>query len=290
MEMNQFAEEIKERIIGKIEDVTEVSIKKVLKNNSISLTGLVFKDERSNVSPTLYMDYFYELYKKGGENDNLDVIAGMVVKAYQEARLEGNMDFSFVRDWEQVKTMVAYKLINRERNQELLKQIPHKDVLDLSMVFYLSLSQGTILIDYRYCNEWGISLEELVQIAEENTPKICPMRLKTMGEIVRELIGEDSDEVEQMYVLSNVTGIFGAAVMLYPNSLDMVAERLQSDLYILPSSTHETIILPVKIEDELNKLVEMVREVNKTVLNADEVLGDNVYLYKREEREICLAA
>jgi hypothetical protein len=42
-------------------------------------------------------------------------------------------------------------------------------------------------------------------------------------------------------VISNEKGINGAASMLYENELHELAESLESDLYILPSSVHEVI-------------------------------------------------
>ena len=59
-------------------------------------------------------------------------------------------------------------------------------------------------------------------------------------EIADMMISEDSHGTRQL-VVSMKKGINGAASMLYENELHELAESLESDLYILPSSVHEVI-------------------------------------------------
>ena len=66
------------------------------------------------------------------------------------------------------------------------------------------------------------------------------------------------------------------------------AQKLGKDLYILPSSIHEVILLPKLPIFEKNELVNMVREVNTEGVAADEILSDNVYEYNRNERLITM--
>lgn len=59
-------------------------------------------------------------------------------------------------------------------------------------------------------------------------------------EIADMMLGEMPPE-QQMYVISNNKGINGAVSMLYEDGLHELAEKLGSDLYIMPSSIHEVI-------------------------------------------------
>ena len=45
----------------------------------------------------------------------------------------------------------------------------------------------------------------------------------------------------QMYVLTNQKNIRGAAMMLYDDMLEKAAEKLGGDVYVIPSSIHETL-------------------------------------------------
>ena len=93
---------------------------------------------------------------------------------------------------------------------------------------------------------------------------------------------EESDEFG-MYVLSNSSKVFGAASILYPDVLKNFAEKLDRDLYILPSSVHEVILLPKRSETEWETLQEMVKEVNATQLEEVEILSDSVYSYTKKD-------
>lgn len=293
MEIKEFAEEVRERLTGKIEEISEIEIKQVLKNNSVTLWALLFKDEKSNITPTIYLEPFYARYE---EDTEMDDIVRMIMKNYQESRINEQIDFAFFKDWETIKYRVAYRLINHDRNEELLKQIPHKDVLDLAKVYYVSVQEcdGSIMIYNTHLDMWGIDTEELDAVAEENTPSLCPICVQSMWEVVEEMLGKLHNENEKanmdMLIMSNPRKVHGAATMLYPQSMEQMAERLQSDFYILPSSINEIIILPAKESENPEHLLEMVREVNSIMVCEEEILGDNVYFYDKELKELKLVA
>lgn len=84
-----------------------------------------------------------------------------------------------------------------------------------------------------------------------------------------------------MYVLTNTAGINAAAVILYSGMLGQIAKQLKTDtLYLLPSSTHEFMVVPEcgSIED----LKEMVTEANRIAVTWLDFLSDHVYRYDRK--------
>ena len=72
-------------------------------------------------------------------------------------------------------------------------------------------------------------------------------------------------------------------------NLKEFADRTGADFYILPSSIHETLLIPVADNMELDYLTSMVREVNATQVTPEEQLSDNVYIYRRATDSIELA-
>lgn len=293
MSIEEFAETVREQLTGKIEGITEIEIKQVLKNNSVTLWALLFKDEKSNITPSIYLEPFHTKYEMGMEMDD---IVTMLVDCYQDARINEQVDFAFFRDWDTIKSRVAYRLINRDRNAELLKQIPHKEVLDLAKVYYVAVQEcnGSVLIYNTHLDMWGIDTEELEAIADENTPVLCPVCVDSIWDVVNEMMkdlpAEDEQESQEMLIMSNSNKVHGAAAILYPGSMEQMADRLQSDFYILPSSIHETIVLSAKEDNSPEHLLEMVREVNSTMVCKEEILGDNVYFYDRELKELKIVA
>ena len=76
----------------------------------------------------------------------------------------------------------------------------------------------------------------------------------------------------------------------YPGLLENIAEQLDSDLLIIPSSIHEVLILPESYIDSRDKnppdYLAMIKEVNETQLTDDEILGDCAYHYRRDTNSI----
>ena len=68
-----------------------------------------------------------------------------------------------------------------------------------------------------------------------------------------------------------------------------LADKLDSDLYILPSSIHELILIPVLENEEVETLRKMVNQVNEESVENIDYLSDNVYRFNRNTEEICIA-
>lgn len=64
---------------------------------------------------------------------------------------------------------------------------------------------------------------------------------------IADMMIAEMPEDQQMYVISNDKGINGAVSMLYEDGLHDLAEKLGSDLFILPSSVHEVIAISANI-------------------------------------------
>ena len=138
--------------------------------------------------------------------------------------------------------------------------------------------------------EWGYTLEELEKAASFNTPRLFPVSFRPIEELVRELIGEEIWRMDRedpslipMHVLTNQSKLFGAAAILYPQVLWAVSHTLQDDLYILPSSIHECIIVPMSVKCSRKELQEIVKEINETQVPKAEILSNHVFIYRKEE-------
>ena len=83
-------------------------------------------------------------------------------------------------------------------------------------------------------------------------------------------------------------GINGAVSMLYEDKLYALAQQSGTDLYILPSSTHEVIALPASMESP-EKLAQMVYDINMSQVALGERLSNQVYYYDKDLRKLSLA-
>lgn len=292
MEWETFLMKMQEEVHRQAGEETCVSALEVTKNNGVHLHGLSIREGSSNVSPTIYLDTLYEEFLNG---KTLEYLAGRVVALYHAHRLKTPVDMDFFLRYETVRQRIVYKLINYEKNRELLQEVPHMRFLDLAVVFGCRLEQqefgrAFILIRNSHLTMWHTDLKRLAADAGENTPRLCPARIMSMEEAVAQILEEEGAESEEvfpgpssargaMYVLSSRERANGAACILYPKLLQEFSRKCGSSLYILPSSVHEVILVPVNAGGRPEELAAMVREVNATEVGPEEVLSDSVYLY-----------
>ena len=274
-----------------------VEIIDVKKINNLSLKGLVIRSQDSTVVPNVYMESFYKLYKM---NWRLEDIVLKIKEAYEEALPRYKIDMSFFKDFEQVKDRIVYRLINTKENEELLQRIPHVQFWDLAICFsyaYFSeeLGEGSILIHNNHMEMWNVDIEMLMELAKVNTPRVFPVHfcdikdaLPDINEEQKLMLGILGEGC--MYVLTNKKKMHGAAAMLYPQVLPHIAEIIQRDFIIIPSSLHEVLILPVieekNLSEQIRAIRKMVAEVNKTQLDQDEILTNNPFFYWYAEKEL----
>ena len=85
------------------------------------------------------------------------------------------------------------------------------------------------------------------------------------------------------YVLTNTYRTNGATVLLYDDIVKELSDLFEKDLIILPSSIHEVLILATDENDRqnLDHYTAMVKEVNASQLQDEEILSDHAYYYCR---------
>ena len=123
-------------IRGQVDAQVRTELYTVTKNNGTRRTGILFKQEDSNLAPTIYLEEFYQKYLKGQQVPDL---ADSICSIYQEIRVKKTCDCQNLFDFNHVKEHIVYKLIRRDANEELLKQIPYEPFLDLAVVYYIQI-------------------------------------------------------------------------------------------------------------------------------------------------------
>ena len=261
-------------IRGQIGVEVRTELYTVTKNNGTRRTGILFKQEDSNLAPTIYLEEFYQKYLKGQQVPDL---ADSICSIYQEIRVKKTCDCQNLFDFNHVKEHIVYKLIRRDANEELLKQIPYEPFLDLAVVYYIQIDNtrfGSAAIQIRneHLRYWRVEKEEIRRLAGKNTPRIYPVQIQQI--------------VRFMYVATNEQCSLGAAVMRYPDFREKVRGMIGEGFYILPSSIHEVILVPESFGMEPERMQEMVKEINQIGVAPEEVLSDSVYYSDGEEIRI----
>ena len=92
-----------------------------------------------------------------------------------------------------------------------------------------------------------------------------------------------------MLVATTEGAFMGASVIQYPGFMDMAAEKVGGDFFILPSSIHEVLLLPDDGRADHHELAAMVQAINAAEVAPADRLSDNVYHYDKTDRVFELA-
>ena len=299
MELKDFAALIAAGAQGQLGDRSEISDTVTMKNNTTEYTGIMFQKKTENVAPTIYIEDLYERYKIQ-EVTIQDAIKEVICR--YEKSIKGMQRINGLSvDYASCQDRIIYRLVSKERNLFLLKDMPYIPFLDMAITFHLVVSiddscMQSLKITRELQQRWGVSVEQLLKLAKKNTPELLPARVCELSQLMkcyintREFMLEQEEDLTNeekidMIVVSNELGINGAAVMLYDGVMEQIANEYDSDLYLLPSSIHEIIVVPAGEEDLHETFSSMVNNINQRYVDEDEVLSDRVYIYRQEEKK-----
>ena len=110
------------------------------------------------------------------------------------------------------------------------------------------------------------------------------LALKQELEEMGEDIAGKLDQIIPMMILTNSRKTYGACCIMYPKVLERLAGSVGGDYYLIPSSVHEFILLPLSQGRSAEELKEMIAEVNSSEIPPEDVLSDSLYLYSCKER------
>lgn len=210
---------------------------------------------------------------------------------------------NFFQDFDQIRNNIVYKLVNTDRNKELLEYVPHMEFLDLSILFHCLTEKekectGLNLIHNALFIQWDVSLNQLYEAASKNTQRILGYEIKNMRNVMCEIIKKNPGKYDYgecmavlessipMYVLSNRSRTEGAACMLYPELIKDFADALGSSLYIIPSSINELLLVPFLNDDAGAYIKSSIKEVNDMNMKPEDILSYSLYCYDRDSQKI----
>ena len=297
----QLMEDLKKYLPIEVGAGVEIAENAVKKLQHESYAGITVKKEDSEIGINMDASRLYADLEQGKSyEDVFHYAVDIVQRGFDDVP---KVDIAKFLDYEAMKETLTMQLIPILENEEILQSVPHKEVEDLAIVYRFSVAQedsgiATILIRNDLIEKYGITAEQLHSDACDFAPIREQISIKTMNEVLVEMIkpdfGEMIDEMEMgdgpaMYVATNASKVNGASVMVYPGFMEEAAERIGGNFFILPASTHEILLVPEKDIDNYLVLQEMVQEVNRTQVLPEEKLSDHVYHYDVKDKVFELA-
>lgn len=193
--------------------------------------------------------------------------------------------------WEEVKDSIFVGVVNSERNQMNLDEgkILHYDWEGLS--FFCMLRQERengmrfVHINQLMMKTWGCTFHTIFEQGIKNTEDESV--IIEMEQLILQLLGEETlnenlgEPMFPMYVFTNKMRVLGAAGAFFGSKVKELSKQLESNLFILPSSIHEAILIPDSGKMSVEEFSEMVREINLEQVPEEERLADDIYYYNR---------
>lgn len=304
MDFEKFVEEVKSRITDFLPEKyanANVSVREQEKINS-NYTGMMVELEGRTANPTINLERFYEEYQNGQlMEDVLYDIAKII-------QMEGpEVDVSRLADYDKVKDSLFIRVCNSKENEDFLKNVPHVEVEDMAVTCHILVAKdfrgiSSTPVTNDMLKMYGIREEQLFDNALESSPKVNPPEIVNMDELLEgmyreqfEMMGYSENQIEEMLedmphsdipmiVVTNTDRVNGAAVLFYNDVMDEIGEKLNGNFFVLPSSLHETIVVPDNGEMEYKELLAMVTEINATEVDTRDKLTDQVYHYDVTDR------
>lgn len=305
MNRNEFIEKIRDEILHTLPEELkkdlDIQQTTVMKFNDQEHHGLTFKRGESEAAPTIYLDEAFERFKEG---ENINVLAMEIRGAYVDTigmPQPQKVDF----DFDKIRDKLTVRLLEIRRNREYLSQTPYMTVgHGLAMVCDIKMNDGRdgswrATVTQSMLESQGYDKQELFVAAMDNARLIDPPILVDMNQALFTRDAEnlmlrenpiEASENAKMYVLSNESGMLGSAALFYPEAKEHIAAVIDDGYSVIPSSVHEVLIIPDSAGINADELSRMVKEANQSVVEAKDVLSDNVLHYDRDRGQLEPAA
>ena len=294
MDFKEFVNKLEQDLKDAMADISPgatVDVRSVEKLQEGSYTGITISPAGGNVGMNLNANQLFDQMQDGQSYEG--VLAVAVSTAERGLHDMPAVDVSELMNYEAAKKYLCFDVVGSDRNADMLEKVPHTDKENISMVYRLQLDStengaATVLITNAMMEQFGVTKEQLHADAMENAQEIRPADFRTMAAVMAEMMGMPeemmADMAPPMYVATNQDKVQGAAVMFYPDFMDQAAKELGGDIFILPSSVHEALILPDDGNMNAQELKEMVTSINASEVSPEDRLTDSVYHYDAQER------
>ncbi len=316
-------EEFKEYITGHIAEYlpeeyqgAEILISTQIKNNDTVLDGLKIMKDTMPIVPVLYINDAYQEYREGTGIDHVvSALADSYVKAVSVNRdVSLDLPLENIREYEKIKDKIICRLVNRAANERRLQDKPFTPVEDLAVTYHIQMTKGedgigSVAITKEMMELYGVDLATLHEQAMTSMEKISPTVIRPIGEVLMDLMVPEfmrehrtneeeakrsvetaiSENIPELLCVTNDIGLNGAVCIVFSDVQQKLAETIGGDYYVLPSSVHETLVMPKTGRINCAELQAMIQMINAEAVSEDERLSDHIYEYNAEKRILHMA-
>lgn len=285
MEYEAFKNKVREKLQERMGSKGEVKVIQLKENNGGLRDELAYVVNDNNLTPGLWLEEIYELSKEYSFEECLDGVE----EAFNN-RLKLSKS-ALYKPWEEAKEYLQVKVINAAWNKDNLKEIPHINYLDLAIIFTVGgleedIEWTGLTVKYEHLKKWGIELAEFLETAIKKIYGEEEFSIRGVDECLNpkwRVLGTDDGII---YVMTNKQEEFGATAIVRVDLIREFANKVQSDLYIIPSSLHEILLIPTNKMNDRALLKKSLKTVNQFLVKPSDCLSENIYYFDRQSGSV----
>ena len=308
MNFNDFKNYIKEHLgeyLSEDYKDAKMTISTIRKASGYEYEGMSVNranDADNGIVPVLNLSDAFEKYEKGHP---LDQICRDLADVRMNTPIPGDITRSSFMNFESMKERIFPRLISAKGQEDYLKDKPFRKVADLAVVYAVRVHAddkgfAEAVVDDKLLEMWGVDDETVHQAAIANLESEEPVFVNLEDAMFGALDAKapssfDPEDIDMdkcaipFFLLTNQQKVRGANMALSGKYMDRIFEKFGS-IYVLPSSTHEVLIVPKTFMDDPDQLAQMVRQVNEDAVQPEDRLSDNVYEYNPETQSLEIAS
>lgn len=208
------------------------------------------------------------------------------------------------------KPYIFPNFVNAKENKEMLKSTPHILWNDLAIIFSINLSdifgKAIMCIRNEAIENWNVTVEDLDNASRENAATLMPPLFAPLNNVLAAMECIDHKDLsdpkvrkecmrlfklpsnDPAHLLTNKTGTYGAAEVIYSDVLQQYANVIDSDLYLILNSVDDALIVPVNACK--SSAIDLQDLIATAPVNREDKLSDSVYIYNQKTKKIIIAA
>ena len=298
MSLQEFINQVVKRLKADLGEIYQIDKNETVENNGIPKYGVRVRERgREELTATFYLG---EDYTRFQSSEDFEACIGELKRRIDKIIGQGQAKElrTIVPDWNRIKRYIFPIVINTEKNEELMEKVIHRPFLDMTVMFRAVLGEieeGWLYVDMDddLLEMWNVTRQELEELSYANLEREGG-RLYSCGELKEGAFNGKIEEISPgtalqeicMYILTNEEQMYGAAQILNRQLLRKIAG--ERNLYLLPCSLHELIVLVDDGSIESGELSKVMQDIEIS-MKEETLLQEHPYYYDfaRDEIRIC---
>lgn len=277
-------------------DIPLENIKFVKKDEGDRLNIIFSKHDDAYEFCSVQVEELFAYYQKDvGFGDIVNYIHKYIINAKNNTMYH---KIGELTNYDIAKNRLFVRLINYDRNTDILQNVVYKAFGDIAFVVCAILDERednfiSTKILKSMIEKWGKNEDDVFNEAIENTYRISPPRFYILEKMLlnNNYSGDsfmNSDDVFQLNghfvgnLLSTTRQINGAIAVFLPGVAEKISEILKSDFYMVFTSIHEVMIHSTKSGVDPSDLKNVLKSTITEATRERDYLTEKIYKYNRK--------